>query len=99
MEFTIAGKRVVVKQDLTLEDGYDIFGLLIKVDSTDVRTQVPLAVKMIESWEFEGDPHNLETYNKMDVIRVLIPLFRRIIKHVNDMMSASNTDDNEESKN
>ncbi len=87
MEITIAGKKVVLRDAILMQDGYDVLGLLMKSDMADLRTQVPLAIRAIESWEFEGDPSKPESYDRLDVLRVIIPLFRDIVRHLNEVVT------------
>ncbi len=87
MEITIAGKKVVLRDAILMQDGYDVLGLLMKSDMADLRTQVPLAIRTIESWEFEGDPSKPESYDRLDVLRVIIPLFRDIVRHLNEVVT------------
>ncbi len=87
MEITIAGKKVVLRDAILMQDGYDVLGLLMKSDMADLRTQVPLAIRTIESWEFEGDPNKPESYDRLDVLRVIIPLFRDIVRHLNEVVT------------
>lgn len=89
MEITVAGKKIVLRDAIKMQDGYDILGLLMAAETADLRTQVPLATKVIESWEFEGDPSKAESYDGLDVLRVVIPLFRQITMHLNKLVTGA----------
>ncbi len=78
MEFQVAGKKVVLRERITLGEGYDILGLTARVDNEDFRTTVPVMIKMIESWEFDGDPSESASYDEMDVFTEFLPISRRV---------------------
>lgn len=96
MEFTVNGKKVVVKDTLTMLDGYDLYGLMADQTSRDMRTQVPLLVKMIESWELAGNPADPDAYNGLDVFHEFLPLARKIIRYINEMLVAGVKDETEQ---
>jgi len=99
MEFQVAGKKVVLREHITLGDGYDIIGLFSSIDSNDLRTSIPIMSKMIESWEFEGDPSEPAAYDKLDVLIEVIPMSRKINARINALMSGLNEDEEEPEKN
>lgn len=87
MEVQIDGTTVVLRDKLTLKDGYDVYGFIMQCDAQDMRTHVPLMRRMIESWEFEGDPSKAASYDELDMLRVLIPLSNQVHRHVNRQMA------------
>jgi len=99
MEFIVAGKKVVLRERISLGDGYDIIGLFTGIDSNDLRTSIPIMSKMIESWEFEGDPSEPASYDKLDVLTEVIPMSRKINARINALMSGLNEDEEEPEKN
>ncbi len=96
MEFKVAGKKVIVRDRMSLSDGFDLYGLMLSQDSKDLRTQVPLLVKMVESWEFEGDPHVPDTYLKLDIFREFMPISRKVLPYVRDLLVAGVSDEAEQ---
>ena len=99
MEFTVANKKVVLRERISLGDGYDIIGLFSSIDSNDLRTSIPIMTKMIESWEFEGEPSDRASYDNLDVLAEFIPMSRRINARINAMMSGLDEDEEEPEKN
>ena len=99
MEFQVAGKKVVLRERISLGDGYNIIGLFSSIDSNDLRTSIPIMAKMIESWEFEGDPSDPAAYDKLDVLIEVIPMSRKINARINALMSGLNEDEEEPEKN
>lgn len=85
---TLDGHKVAFKGSLgTLKDSFDIIGLVNAASMTDLRTQVPLMVKMIDAWDFGGDPTNKASYDDLDTLRVVIPLARAMHQWLNHLMS------------
>jgi hypothetical protein len=74
----IAGKKVTLRQEFTLEDGADIIGLAMAADTRDYKTCLPLFKKMVANWEFEGDPATDDGYVGKGVFGVLAPLYIEI---------------------
>ena len=99
MEFTVANKKVVLRERISLGDGYDIIDLFSSIDSNDLRTSIPIMTKMIESWEFEGEPSDRASYDNLDVLAEFIPMSRRINARINAMMSGLDEDEEEPEKN
>ncbi len=99
MEFTVAGKKVVLRERITLGEGYDIIGLFSSIDTNDLRTSIPIMVKMIESWEFEGEPDDPASYDQLDVLTEVIPMSRKINGQINIMMSGMEEVEEEPEKN
>ena len=99
MEITVAGKKVVLRERIILGEGYDIIGLFSSIDSNDLRTSIPIMTKMIESWEFDGEPSDRASYDNLDVLAEFIPMSRRINARINAMMSGLEEDEEEPEKN
>ena len=99
MEFNVAGKKVVLREHITLGDGYDIIGLFTSIDANDLRTSIPIRDKIIESWVFEGEPSDPTSYDQMDVLTEVIPMSRRVNAKINAMMSGTEDEEEESEKN
>lgn len=48
-----------------------LFKMFGQMDLDDVMTVVPLAVKMVESWDLEGDPSKPESYDDLNIFTML----------------------------
>ena len=99
MEFQVAGKKVVLRERIILGEGYDIIGLFTGIDSNDLRTSIPIMSKMIESWEFEGDPNDPAAYDNLDVLTEVIPMSRKVNARINALMSGLTEDEEDPEKN
>ncbi len=88
-EFTIAGKRVVVRDDYPANEFWELPNLLLAVSgekkSMNMRAAPALLASVVVSWEFEGDPHDADAYGCMDMLRVLIPLTTAVAKFINEV--------------
>jgi len=73
-EFYINGKKVVLKTSLPLDDYGDLPELMANIDRRDLKTQIPVFVKLIKSWEFDGDPSDSKTYGNMDIVKEIMPM-------------------------
>ena len=81
-EIQVAGKKVVLRERFPLRTHGDVVGLLRDVNLSRMETVLPLAIKTIESWEFEGDPAKEGSYQEMDAVSELWPLFRGVQEHI-----------------
>jgi len=72
--FPVNGKWVKIKENLTLDETWNIPKLMQEMDRTDLRSQIPIFALLIESWEFEGDPTDPASYGKMHTLKEFMPL-------------------------
>lgn len=68
----------VLRQRYPLKDNADLVARYRQMDADDIATMVPLAVRMVEQWEFDGDPADPASYEMLDVVSEAWPLFRAI---------------------
>lgn len=79
MEKVIAGKRVVFKDSYPLKDNKDLIPLYRAMDPADPMTAIPVAVRMVTEWEFDGDPTGPAAYEEMDAME-----FWALYRAIND---------------
>jgi hypothetical protein len=70
MEITVNGKRVILRDRLSAREGWPLRALMAKAAregdlSFEEEAQALSAV--IESWDFPGDPHDVESYAELDM--------------------------------
>lgn len=75
-QFRVDGKLVTLKTTYPLKANRELVGLLRDMDPQDIASVVPVATRMIERWELDGDPAKPESYEELDVLSVLWPLHR-----------------------
>ena len=88
-EFTIAGKRVTLRERFPASEFWDMPKLISDLvgEGTDYEKHIPLLLRLIESWEFDGDPTDPEAYGELDILRELRPLIRASSDYVAEMVS------------
>lgn len=79
-EIVVAGKRVVLRQRFPLKENADLLKLWFEASAADMNTVVPLCQRHIESWEFDGDPQDLATWEEMDVISEVRPIWNAVAR-------------------
>lgn len=89
MSFEIAGKRVALKRRLPLRDGHQLPALLQACQDGDLRSQVAVMVRVIESWGFAGDPADAAAYDDLDVYSEILPLAKAVAEHLQERLGQS----------
>ncbi len=85
-QLTVAGKKVEVRTSFrgkewwSLPADYRAAGRAIQ--SGDYSGVVPFLARVIESWEFEGEPSDPASYEKLDVLTELMPLAGEAVRVV-----------------
>jgi len=99
MEFTVAGKKVVLRERIPLGEGYDLVGLFTNFDANDLRTNIPIMTRLVESWEFEGDPSDSAAYDDLDTLTEFLPIAKRVNARISVLMSDVADEDEAPEKN
>lgn len=73
-EFTVNGKRVWLRKRLPLREQDALLELAAACSNTKPRTNIPVMARLIESWEFAGDPADPEAYEDLDLLDEFLPL-------------------------
>lgn len=73
------------KTRIPVKEGRDLFKLFGEMTLDDALTVVPLAVKVIESWDFGGDPSDPAAYDDLDLFD-LLRLYRDLTALFNDRL-------------
>lgn len=81
-EYTVNGKRVTFKARLPLRESRDMPKLLRASEADDYDSQVRILTKLIESWEFDGNPSDPESYEDLDVFSDLVPITRAAVEYI-----------------
>jgi hypothetical protein len=70
-EFSVGGKKVVLKDYLPSSKALGIFRGIERardLGSLSVKDQVEDLIPAVESWEFDGDPAKLKSWENLDAI-------------------------------
>jgi len=90
--FTINGKGVTVKSRFPAKENWDLPNVLMSFARQDeeagfdLQKIVPVLPRLIEDWEFPGEPSDEKAYGNLDLFRELIPLVREVSKTLGKMM-------------
>ena len=75
---TIRGKRVTVRESFKGKEWYSLPGLYRKAwkgaHDGNYAQCIPFLMRVIESWEFDGDPATEADYEALDILSELVPL-------------------------
>lgn len=92
MDITINGKRVTLRDKIPARLGWEI--VVNKADTLkkawseiefdDLATLLTVAV---ESWEFDGNPADIKSYDNLDLLAEFVPLSSELGKWLNDRFS------------
>lgn len=85
--FDVNGKTVTFRQRYPFSENRDLLKAWGAAKTDDVATFLPLWRKMIESWEFEGDPGDAKAYDALDVVGELWPLMSVTLRFWNQRFS------------
>ena len=77
-EITVRGKQVVVRTSFRGREWYSLpadFRKAVRArEAGDYAGAVPFLARVIEAWEFDGDPADVAAYEGLEVMAELVPL-------------------------
>jgi hypothetical protein len=82
-QFDVNGKLVTFKQSYPFAENRGLLKAWSATRSDDAATYIPLWKLMIESWEYEGDPGDPKSYDRMDSVSDLWPLMSATLRFWN----------------
>jgi len=96
-EVVIAGKKVILKERVGGKDGWNALRIISRhfkkgtdpIANMEFEDAVAICKSMIESWEFEGDPSAIESYQALDTITEFFPLIAAVIQEMNKHIETS----------
>lgn len=87
-ELTVAGKSVRVRTSFRGREWYSLPADYRKagraMQSGNYEDALPFLTRVIESWEFEGDPQDEAAYEGLDVLAELMPLAGDVVIAVSE---------------
>lgn len=81
-EFKVGGKSVKIKTRFPHAENADLLRLVDEATTHDTNTIVALLTKTIESWEFDGDPRDPESYGTLDILDELIVMSNAVMAYM-----------------
>lgn len=82
-ELLLSDGRVTLKERYPFKDNRDLIPLYRAMRADAPETMIPVAVKMVESWDYPGDPADPAAYEEMDAIDLW-----RLFRFINDFWAA-----------
>ena len=70
MEIDVRGTKVVLRDRLPAREAWPLRQLMVRAQKGETLTfdeEAGALAQCVESWEFEGDPHDVESYAQMDL--------------------------------
>jgi hypothetical protein len=87
----INGKQVTFRSRFPARDNWDLPQKLAAISEQtqkgglDLKMVVPVLQRMIESWEFDGDPAKADAYGDLDIFSELIPMLGAAAKTIGEL--------------
>lgn len=81
--FEVNGKTVTLRERFPLEEFFNLPALADQIDLKDARTAIPLLAAVVESWSFDGDPGDYDSYVGMDAVTEFLPMLNYVSQYVN----------------
>jgi hypothetical protein len=83
MDIEINGKRVTFRDKIEARSGWNTIvrraeKLSAGLDKLEFDDLAAVGVAAVESWEFEGDPGQVESYAHLDLVAEFVPLAREL---------------------
>jgi hypothetical protein len=91
-EVLIDGKTVVLRDSLPARQFYALAGAvqqIYPIGKAPFDEVVPPLVSIVERWELDGNPADIEAWAQLDLFRHLWPLLEAIWGHVRGIIRAS----------
>lgn len=88
-EVVVNGRVVRMRRRFPAKENWDLPGLFMRLGGGgdfDLQQMVPILPRLIESWEFAGDPADEAAYGELDLFRELIPLVRGVSEKLQELM-------------
>lgn len=92
---TINGKEVVFRERFPAKEFWDLPAKIVQLhrmrggqEEFDMQLAVPLLARVIESWEYEGDPADEASFGELDVLGDLLPLVTAVTDLLNRLVGS-----------
>jgi hypothetical protein len=87
--FKVEEKSITLKDQIPLRDANQLPKMLMECEKGDLRDQVRVMMKVIESWEFPGSPQDSTSYEGMDIFSELTPISKQVIAFLLEKLSVN----------
>lgn len=90
MDVTVSGKRVTLRGRLPARANWDLltrYGQGLELQEMAFDDVVDLLRRVIEAWEFDGDPAEVESYSELDLFGEFMPLVVAVSQQLSAIVS------------
>jgi len=85
-EYTVNGKRVVFREKWSARNNWALPKLIqdftTGASAGDFSGAVPILTRVIERWDFPGDPSKPESYDDLELVTEVIPLLGVLAEYI-----------------
>jgi len=74
MELVVNGRCVTMKDKLPARENWDLISQWRELDPNSFDDMAGMLARFVESWDFPGDPKDVESYAELDLFREFSPL-------------------------
>lgn len=84
-------KQVDFFQTFPAKDNWDLPAALSELGTAaqggglDLKKAIPVLQRVVNSWEFGGDPKDADAYGDLDIFRELIPLMTAVAQYIREL--------------
>lgn len=89
MEVTVSGKKVKLYDKLEARRNWDVMQKWQKLDPNNFDDVAGFMARLVESWEFPGDPADVESYAKLDLFTEFTPICDAVFQLMKPKFEAS----------
>ncbi len=92
MDIDVRGTRVVLRDRLLARDAWPLRNLMARAtqgETLSFEEEAGALALLVESWEFDGDPKDVESYAALDLVDFMV-LETSAGKYLRDMFTAKN---------
>lgn len=77
-EITVNGKQVVIRESFPAGEFFDLPRLWAGSEELPFGEWVEVMARFIESWEFDGEPADVQSWEALDAFREIAPINNEI---------------------
>jgi hypothetical protein len=92
MDVTINGKQVILHERLSAGENWDLvkgFSAGRAFSEMTFEESTTMLKRFVASWEFDGDPADVEAYRGLDLFREYMPLLQAVGERMSALMAPS----------
>lgn len=91
MDIMINGRRVTLRETLPARENWDLmkgFGEGVEFKDMTFEQATNVFRRFVESWEYDGDPAQVDSYANLDLFREYMPLMQAIGERIKALLDS-----------